>query len=270
MVPQGSQRLVAVDVGNSRVKVGQFDGPLRQPLPTPTAVLEMAADLWKPQSLGRWLADQGIGGAAGETPHWRVASVNRPAADRLVAWLRREQLARSLGELSWKSLPLAVDVSAPDEVGIDRLLAAVAVNRLRDPARPAIAIDLGTAITVDLISVEGRFQGGAILPGVNLGARALERYTDRLPLVCLDDLKTPPSPCGTDTAGALRAGLYWGAVGGVRTLVAGLAADLPRPPELFLTGHSLPQVLRQVDARARYVPHLVLGGIALSWADERR
>ena len=61
----------------------------------------------------------------------------------------------------------------PDMVGIDRLVDAVAVNRLRDAKRSAAIVDVGTAITVDLVSANGAFLGGAILPGIAMAARAL-------------------------------------------------------------------------------------------------
>ena len=63
------------------------------------------------------------------------------------------------------------------------LLAAVAANRIRTADRPAVIVDLGTAITVDLVSSDGAFQGGAILPGIEMSARALHDYTDLLPRI---------------------------------------------------------------------------------------
>ena len=80
-------------------------------------------------------------------------------------------------------LPLEVRLERPDMVGIDRLVDAVAVNRLRDAGRPAVIVDVGTAITVDLVSADGAFLGGAILPGIQMSARAMHEFTDLLPLV---------------------------------------------------------------------------------------
>ena len=69
-------------------------------------------------------------------------------------------------------MPLVIRLPRPDMVGVDRLLDALATNRLRPPGRPAIVIDVGTAITVDLLSAEGFFMGGSILPGIAMSARA--------------------------------------------------------------------------------------------------
>ena len=80
-------------------------------------------------------------------------------------------------------------------------------------------VDVGTAITVDLVSADGAFLGGSILPGIQMAARALHHFTDLLPLVNVSDLSTPPPPLGTSTESAMQAGLFWGAVGAIRQLI---------------------------------------------------
>ena len=96
--------------------------------------------------------------------------------------------------------------------GIDRLVDAVAANRLRKSHRPAAIVDVGTAITVDLVAADGAFLGGSILPGIALSARALHEFTDLLPLVDVGELVEPPPALGTDTEAAMRSGLFWGAM----------------------------------------------------------
>lgn len=258
--------LVAVDVGNSRIKLGFFvcpsgksaaDGALEAPVPVRT--LDMAPDLAELTALLEWL-----GGAADQFAWW-IGSVERSVSTRLVAWLR-DQGCQNLVLLSAQDLPLAVGLPRPDMVGIDRLLGAVAANRLRHPESPAIIVDLGTAITVDLVGEDGSFRGGAILPGIGLSARALHAFTDLLPMLEMQALAEPPASLGTNTLEALRAGIYWGAVGGVRQLIALLSAGLPREPQIFLTGGAAPAVAGLIDPHAEYAAHLVLSGIALSAA----
>ena len=166
--------------------------------------------------------------------------------------------------LTYKDIPLPIRVEEPARVGIDRLLAAVAANQLRAPDRAAIVVDLGTAITVDLVEADGAFAGGAILPGVGMAGRALAEQTDALPHVVLEHSETPPSPLGKSTNAAIEAGLYWGAVGAVGELVAQLSANLPTQPDIFITGGAARSVSASIDQpRVQYVPHLVLAGIAL-------
>jgi type III pantothenate kinase len=195
---------------------------------------------------------------------WWIGSVNRPSATRLVEWLRDHRPEDPITLLAAGDLPLRVALPRPDMVGIDRLLDALAANRLRQPGRPAVVVDVGTAITVDLVSADGAFQGGAILPGLAMSAQALHTFTDLLPLIDVSELDGPPAPLGKDTVAAMQSGLFWGAVGAIRELVARLAADFPTGAEVFLTGGAGPAVAALLGESARHVPHLTLAGIALA------
>jgi type III pantothenate kinase len=144
----------------------------------------------------------------------------------------------------------------------------VAVNRLREADRAAVIVDVGTAITVDLVSADGAFLGGAILPGLQMSARALHEFTDLLPLVDVSELAAPPPALGTATEPAMQSGLFWGAVGAMRELIEQLhkAATGGRAgrPQVFLTGGAGAGVAELLGSDARYVPNLTLAGIALA------
>jgi type III pantothenate kinase len=254
--------LVAVDIGNSRLKFGLYPSESRHndPVPVPSRWLDVAP----PQTFDRleeWLAPLSV-----ESTAWWIASVNRPHTTQLLDWLRSRADHPRVTLVASGDLPLSVSLPRPDMVGIDRLLGAVAANRLRSPERSAVVIDLGTAITVDLVAANGSFQGGAILPGIGLSARALHQFTDLLPLLDMAALAEPPPALGTSTDAALRSGLYWGAVGGCRELIARLQGAADQPPQVFLTGGAAPAVAGLLANDALYVPHLVLGGIAIAAA----
>jgi hypothetical protein len=121
-------------------------------------------------------------------------------------------------------------------VGIDRLVDALAAKYLRQGAVPALIVDVGSAITVDYLSPEGTFEGGAILPGLTLAARALYDYTDMLPLLDPSSWGTIPPPLGKNTVAAMEAGLFWGAVGAVRELVNQVLPADVFEAEVFFTG----------------------------------
>ncbi len=255
-----ARSILAVDVGNARIKIGRFAPEHVAGLPEPEQTLSLCGREPELDQLAAWLA------AAGDSPgcHWWIASVNRPATTRLVDWVRQHRPDDPLTLLSAGDLPLAVDVRRPDMVGVDRLLDAVAANRLRSPGRPAVVVDLGTAITVDLVSAAGVFCGGAILPGIEMSARAMHEFTDLLPLIEMSELDQPPPALGTATVPAMRSGLYWLAVGAVRELTARLSSDSKGPPEIFLTGGAGPAMAEAIGGAARLVPHLTLAGIALA------
>ena len=122
---------------------------------------------------------------------WCIGSVNRPGCERMVAWLRRHGVGNAF-VLDVPDMPLAVDVNEPQAVGIDRLANTLAASRLRPAGQRAIVVALGTAITVDLVGPHGAFEGGAILPGIAMAAKALYDLTDLLPLEPMWELGTPP------------------------------------------------------------------------------
>jgi type III pantothenate kinase len=251
--------LVAVDIGNTRIKLGWFDARQTEPLPQPSRVHTLAPD-WTPAELGSLLP------ADARQARWLISSVHRPSTARLTAWLESQQVEHAK-TLSHSDLPLVVDVREPGKVGMDRLVNAVAANRLRRPGEPALVIDFGTAIKVDYIDRRGAFAGGAIAPGIAMSARALHEFTDLLPQVELD-APSPPA-LGKSTLEAIRSGLYWGAVGLVRELIAQLTADSPAA-QLFLSGGDAPEfaaaLAAECDEAPQFIPHLTLSGIALTAA----
>jgi type III pantothenate kinase len=179
-----------------------------------------------------------------------------PAADRLLPpeVLRHDQL------------PIAVRTDQPEQVGIDRLLNGVSANYLRQPERPAIIVDMGSAITVDRVEMDGAFVGGAILPGLALSARALHMGTDLLPRILPGETQPQPAVVGKNTSASMAAGLYWGAIGAVREIVQRHMVEGDSPCEWFLTGGDALRVadeLRSHDRPARYQEQMVLAGIWL-------
>lgn len=255
-----NRSLVAVDIGNARIKLGLFVGGCAEGLPEPIRNLPLLGETPELDQIASWLGEE-----AGAELAWWIASVNRPAATRLIDWLGEHRPNERITLLAAGDLPLVVRLPRPDMVGIDRLVDAVAVNRVRSPGRPAVIVDVGTAITVDLISGEGVFLGGAILPGIAMSARAMHEFTDLLPLVDMTDLTTPPPPLGTATEAAMESGLFWGAVGGVRQLIEQLErGEGATGSEVFLTGGAGAGVAELLGPDARYVPNLTLAGIALA------
>jgi type III pantothenate kinase len=270
--------LVAVDVGNSRIKLGAYSGNADDgvALPEPSHKLHLTSHKIEFQLLAEWIAallsDATMGNAEsalgyGRHPnpavHWAIGSVNRGAASCLIDWLRDNRREDSVAMLSADDLPLSVELPRPDMVGIDRLLDALAANRLRTRSLPAVVVSVGSAITVDLVDADGAFRGGAILPGIGMSARALHEYTDLLPEIQMHELSEPPAPLGSNTIAALQSGLFWGAVGAIRELISRLTND--QPADIFLTGGAGESVAKLIGPSTRCIPHLNLSGIAIAY-----
>lgn len=251
--------IVAIDVGNTRTKFGLFSGAEAQGLPSPSKVLRISSHANEFGELTAFLGDHQPAELT-----WHLGSVNRAAAGRVIDWLRDAGAAERTVLLAHGDLPIDVRLDRPDMVGIDRLLAAMAANRLREPQRPAVVVGMGTAVTVDLVSAEGAFLGGAILPGVEISARAMHAFTDMLPLVDVRGFDTTPPALGRSTIEAMQAGLYWGALGGVRELIAQFALQAGAEPQVFLSGGAAVTVARPLASTATVVADLTLAGIALT------
>jgi type III pantothenate kinase len=229
---------VAVDIGNTRIKWG-----LRDPRTRQVASLPDDPDAWQAQRAA-WLGDGSL--PADRQPVWVLASVQPQRCERLLRWLeargdRVEQLQYA------RQLPLVVGLEKPDHAGIDRLLNAVAARQVLRVGQPAILADAGSAVTVDWLDEQHRFQGGAIFPGVRLMAEALHRHTALLPLVTLG-VPVPELP-GPATVPAMQAGIFWAVVGGIDRAARRLRRRAQAEPKLFLTGGDAPLLL---EALARH------------------
>ncbi|MCH2113477.1 MAG: type III pantothenate kinase [Pirellulales bacterium] len=277
MSPSAESGLVAIDVGSSRIKLGWFPPPtactsegltdglpittLR--LPQPEATLALTHRKADPGDLIAKM-DQWLEPFSWKSARRLLASVF-PDVNPLVAELLQDRPR----QITAGDLPLQVRVDQPDKVGIDRLLIAVVANRLREPHRGAIAISLGTVTTVNRIGVEGAFEGGAILPGLAMSSAALHAGTSSLPYVRADSAARPPAAVGMSTSGAIAGGLYWGAVGAIRTVAELQTRPDEPPPHVFVTGGDAPLLADQLEiagAPVCHVPHMVLVGMAIAAA----
>ena len=103
-------------------------------------------------------------------------------------------------------LPLEISYKTPGTLGCDRMAAAIGAWT-EAPGRNILVIDAGSAITVDFVSKEGKYNGGNIAPGIKMRLRALHEFTDRLPLV---DKEGDVPTIGYDTETAIRSGVITG------------------------------------------------------------
>jgi len=261
--------VLLADVGNSRIKLaviadlGSHDAGTRR-LPTVTKLQDLDSHGFRHANLETWLSQVAPSAAV-----VLVASVHDAAAARLEAAIAELSATRHRPlrqrRIVHGDLPLEIAVAEPHRVGIDRLAAAAAAGMIRRPGRGTIIVDCGTAATVDLLSAEGVFLGGAILPGPALMARALADGTSRLPVVAAMEhaMGTPPIMPGRSTQEAIVAGIGWGTRGAIGRLVAEARASLGEDVDVILTG-GWRSVVRDSLPGAIEMPELVLAGIALA------
>ena len=250
-------KVLAIDVGNTSLRCGVFAAPAALPVPLPNDVLQIATREIDFDRLDAWLPT-----AAG---HCYVASVFRAADKELREWLRQHRAEMQVTLLRPEDFPIEVVVRMSQLVGADRLAAATAAKALRNPARPVIVVDSGTAITVDAVDRAGRFVGGAIAPGWRMSAAALHRVTDLLPLVEPVEDALPPPAIGDSTEAAIRSGLFWGSIGTVRELIIRLQTELEAECEVLITGGGAQMLAEQLGGKnVKSYPDLVLSGIVIA------
>jgi type III pantothenate kinase len=254
--------VLCVDVGNSRTKFGLFRrNSQEEPAPDlPKCLAAVAVPHAHAVNWAKLRSDLAVnndrvvqGLVAGSNPEALAGILHDWPQD----WPRPSVLDSVL------PFPLEIRLPEPNKAGVDRILNAVACNLVRPAGRPAVIVDTGTATTVDAVSPEGAFEGGAILPGFELCARALNQYTALLPFVTIDELcEESHEPLGRSTREALRSGVLWGQIGAIRELVARLSERWKAAPLVLLTGGGAPLAAAHL-AEARWEPHLSLQGLAV-------
>ncbi|HEY2156553.1 MAG TPA: type III pantothenate kinase, partial [Isosphaeraceae bacterium] len=153
---------VFADLGNSRLKWGRLrgDGTLdvvSLPLDEPAAWRDAWA-LWNP--------------SAGPSS-WAISTVNPPVAGQLGGFLDAQLGVSARWFRSAADVPVRHELERPHTAGTDRALAVIGALAGRSGGGPGIAVLCGSAITVERISADGVWQGGAIAPGLRLAADSL-------------------------------------------------------------------------------------------------
>lgn len=246
--------LLVLNVGNSRLAVGVFVGGglelvRRVPIDDRGAWSGAIAEAW-----------QRLKGK--ENPEIAGASVNPAALEPLehvveqttgqrVQWVGREI-----------DLPLKVLTDEPSQTGVDRVLNVAAAHEQLGHA--CVVVDAGTAVTVDLCNDAGDFVGGAIAPGASLMLRALHEHTAKLPLV---ELAAPQGTFGTNTAEAMRHGVFSAIRGLVKEIVESYAMTLGHWPEVIATGGDAALLFADWELVHAVSPDLIFYGIAAAYAD---
>jgi type III pantothenate kinase len=235
-------RTLALDIGNTAVKAGCFDGP---------ALREMAAGLTAAEvrTLVQHWAPQ----------HVVVASVAEAAVlavEELRDIVPGEILAFSPGTTP---VPLRNTYATLHTLGADRLAGAVGAATLQ-PGRNTLIIDAGTALKFDLVTADGTYHGGSIGPGLTMRLRALHTFTGRLPLLALPPDDATISLVGDSTTGSLLSGVVNGAVAEIMGLLAQYQKQYPKL-SVLLTGGDAAFLAARLPNRIFVVPELVLLGL---------
>ena len=254
--------LLAIDVGNTNVTIGVFDGSRLVHHWRLAALRERTADelgIFVTQLLDqKQIAVPSVSGIV-------VASVVPPLT-RPMEEMCEHYFGQTALFVDAENAGIGIRYSPAADVGADRIVNAVAAREKygRGGGIPLIVVDFGTATTFDVISREGEYIGGVICPGIGISSEALFQRAARLPRV---DVRNPGAVVGQTTVHAMQSGLFFGYVEMVDGLVRRIRRELPGGDAAIViaTGGLAPVFAAATDSLQQVDANLTLEGLRLIW-----
>ena len=222
--------LLAIDIGNTEVTLGLFDGEeLRRSFRVSSETRRTADEV---ELLLRQAFPELAPGKARPEGHAAIIGSVVPAQTSIfLEAARRITADEPLLVSAATTARVKIEYRDPASAGADRIANAVAAfDRY---GAPAIVVDFGTATTFDVLLKGRRYRGGVIAPGVLTGAEHLVRRAARLSAF---ELKPPPRVVGRNTEESLQSGVFYGAVGQVDAIVRRIADEEKIKPKVIATG----------------------------------
>lgn len=253
--------LLAIDIGNTNIKLGVYDGTQLVTQWRVTTERHKLADEYA-VLVHNLFAMQGL-----TTSQVRGCSISCvvPPLTMQFRYLCRHYLNLEpvmIGPGIQTGLRYQID--SPHELGSDRVANSLAAYRRF--GGPVIAIAFGTATALDVVTADGDYSGGAIAPGIGISADALFRAAARLFHV---ELMRPPRVIGKNTVDQIQAGLIMGYAGLVEGLVARTQQELGGPCPVVATGGWADVIAHETSSITVVDPHLTLEGLRLIYEMNR-
>ena len=247
--------LLAIDIGNTNTVIGCFRG--EELLGSFRIQSSSAYTTDEAGILCKQLIDHHI--QRPEPVHQVVLCSVVPALTAVYENMARLYFDCDAAVLSSESpLGFEVAVKEPLQVGADRLANALAALHLH--STPCVIVDFGTATTFDVLDARGTYRGGVIAPGVITSSAELARRAAQLFRVRIEK---PPHVVGSDTRSAMQSGIYFGTVGQVERILAGIRAELGAEPKVIATGGLADLWGRGIGGIQEVDVHLTLKGLAI-------
>src|SRR5262245_40582985 len=253
--------LLAIDVGNTNIVLGVFDGASLTYSWRLTTLRERTSDelgiLVTSLCERHRIAPHDIDGIV-------MASVVPPQTGTMIAMARDffNRVPLNVEPAVNSGMPILYD--NPAEVGADRVVNGIAAYEEygRGKTLPVIVVDFGTATTFDAISARGEYLGGVICPGPQISADALFQRAAKLPRI---DVRKPDRVIGRTTVGSMQAGLFWGYVDMVQGLVRRMRDELGGTAAVVATGGLAASVAPETNVVEHVDPELTLRGLRIVW-----
>ena len=247
--------LLTVDVGNTNINIGVFDGSkLKDTWKVATGVHRMPDEY--ASLLLNLFERHGID--ASQITDAILCSVVPTLVGVFEEVCRRYLKVLPLVVESGVKTGVRICLDNPREVGADRVVNAVAAHQLYGGS--VIVIDLGTATTFDAVSEDGDYLGGAIAPGIAIATEALFTRTAALPRV---ELTHPKRAVGRNTVAAMQSGIVFGYAGLIEGIVGRIQQEMGGKAKVVATGGYAELLARETPVIEVVNPDLTLIGLRL-------
>ena len=247
--------LLAVDIGNTNITYGVFDGDKLRTTWRMSTVVNHMADEYAALLLNL-MSHQGLD--ASDIKEVSMCCVVPPILTTFQELIQRYFHTSPLVVGPGIKTGVRIRMDNPREVGTDRIVNTAAAHHLYTGA--VIIVDVGTATTFDTVSKEGDYLGGAIAPGIVTAAEALFTRASALPRV---ELVPPEHAIGTSTITAMQSGIVFGYVGLIEGIVSRIQKELDEKATVVATGGYAQLLAKETAVIDVITPDITLIGLRL-------
>lgn len=255
-------KIFCIDIGNTHTHFGVVNDSGETFATGETHTREIARSGGAFQTaIDAYLSD-----TAGGDQAFAFCSVVPAASEILRSIFKDRQLESYLFQLTCHvKLGMPISYPRPEEIGQDRLANAVGATAYYP--LPCIVIDMGTAVTFDIVTSNGGYEGGIIAPGLRVMTDYLHEQTALLPAI--EEEFTIRGAIGKSTSDAMKIGCLIGFSGMIRALLEAVSDELyergDQPASLVATGGAARFLDNSLRRELYQAPDLTLQGLARAW-----
>ncbi len=255
--------LLAIDVGNSNINLGVFDGEEIKAHVRLTTQISRTSDEFGFTIVGM-LAQKNV--ARESIDAVIISSVVPGVMYSLNNGIRKYFSVTPMQVGHGTKSGIRIATINPREIGADRIVDAAAAYELH--GGPVIVADFGTATTYDLVSPDGAFEAGITSPGIKISANALWNDTAKLPEI---EIALPPSILAKDTVTSMQAGLVYGCIGQTEYIIKKIKEESGYTDAKVVATGGLGRIIADAtDSIDVYDEMLTMKGLRLIYEKSRR
>ena len=248
---QGNNLLLGIDIGNTTVEFGFIQ----------SSITSFKISSNQNKSIDEWVFDL--------LSIHNFSNINKEEVEDIVISSVVPNLSDSIKKACFKfykkkpklvgedlKYPIKINYKKIEEVGADRIVNSVAALKISNP--PVVVVDLGTAITFDVINEKGEYEGGAIFPGIDSSLNALFSKTAKLPKVSLKEIS---SVIGKSTDESIQSGIFFGYVSLVEGIINKIQKNFEKNVNVIITGGHSELISKGLSIKHKVEKDLIMLGI---------